>query len=664
MTEDVPQLVKEDPWLEPFTKVIRYRQERYHHALDLIREGWGNLSNFASLHQQWGLQLVNGRWHMTEWLPEAQSVSLVGEFNEWNGETHPLARQSDGTWTLSLPYATIRPHQKYKLRVTGKDATTRDRIPATVQQVEQHPETHDFAALALANDYDYQWKCTTRPQLEEAPLIYEAHVGIAGEEGTVHSYRHFADHVIPHIARTGYNTIQLMAVAEHPYYGSFGYHVSSFFAPSSRFGSPQDLKYLIDTAHAAGLVVLMDVVHSHAVKNIAEGLNDLDGSGALYFHGNENGDHPDWDSKCFDYGREEVQRFLLSNIRYWMEEFRFDGFRFDGVTSMLYWNRGNESFDNYNKYFGLGVDNDAILYLQLATTLAKQIHPQALIIAEDMSGMPGLCRPIAEGGVGFTHRLAMGLPDYWIKTLKHKRDEEWDLHELWHTLSNRRASEAHIAYAESHDQALVGDKTLAFHLMDKEMYWNMSTQSQHPVIERGMALHMMIRLLTFASGGEGYLTFIGNEFGHPEWLDFPREGNQWSYHYARRQWSLVENQDLLYRYLHYFEQAMLSLEREHEILSQEVECVRLDNEGRILGIKRGDLLFIFNFCVDQSYEGSEVYLPDDAIGEYRMLLNTDSSDFRGHHRIDPSVRHYTTDEPPRLRLYLPSRSAIVLERLK
>jgi len=658
MSETRLPLVAEDSWLEPYEKVLNYRVMRYRHALDLMPQGAQRVRAFASCQQYLGAVLVEGQWVFSEWLPGAREVSLIGEFNDWTVGAHPLTRDADGVWHTVVPASVIRAGQGYKLHIVGQDGSARDRLPALAMQTRQDAETHDFCAVVAAPS-DYVWKSAGHRDLQgQAPLIYEAHVGIAGEDGRVHSYREFADAVLPRIIAGGYNTLQLMAVAEHPYYGSFGYHVSNYYAPSSRFGTPDDLRYLVDCAHEAGLVVLMDIVHSHGVKNMAEGLNDLDGSGALYFHAGERGDHPQWDSKCFDYGREEVQRFLLSNLRYWMEEFRIDGFRFDGVTSMLYWHRGMQGFDSLEEYFSRQVDNDAILYLQLATTLVREIHPDALIIAEDMSGMPGLCRPVEDGGIGFTHRLAMGVPDYWIRTLKERRDEDWDLSELWHMLQNRRAGEAHIAYAESHDQALVGDKTLAFRLMDQEMYWHMSRDQAHPLIERGMALHKMIRLLTMAAGGEGFLTFMGNEFGHPEWLDFPREGNDWSYHYARRQWSLVDDPALRYGQLAAFERAFLQLQTDYGFLSGETTCLRLDPAGRVLAFSRGALLFVLNFSVDTSYEGSEVYLP--APGSWQVILDSDAHEFGGHGRLDPSVTHHTTGDPPRLQLYLPHRTILVL----
>jgi 1,4-alpha-glucan branching enzyme len=352
-----------------------------------------------------------------------------------------------------------------------------------------------------------------------------------------------------------------------------------------------------------------------------------------------------------------VRHFLLSNIRYWLEEFRFDGFRFDGVTSMLYHSRGNRVFRSYDDYFGGDADEDAILYLQLATRLAQELRPDALLVAEDMSGMPGLCRPIDEGGVGFTHRLAMGIPDYWIKLLKHHRDEDWDLGELWGVLANRRPGEANIAYAESHDQALVGDKTLAFHLMDQEMYWHMTLDDPHPVIERGIALHKMIRLFTMVIGGEGWLNFMGNEFGHPEWLDFPREGNDWSYHYCRRQWSLVDDSSLKYRWLADFDRELVGLAARSGLLeSAPARCLWMDHAKKIIVAERAGLIFVFNFSVGESPFGYAVHVGAGGVRE--LVLESDQSGFGGHGRVDPSV-NYPLDDDGVMCVYSPSRSAQV-----
>ena len=442
------------------------------------------------------------------------------------------------------------------------------------------------------------------------------------------------------MAELGYNAIQLMAIQEHPYYGSFGYHVSNLFAVSSRFGTPEELKELIDTAHSLGLILLLDVVHSHSVKNTNEGLNLFDGTDYQYFHAGPRGEHPAWDSMLFDYSKFEVQRLLLSNVRYWLEDFRFDGFRFDGVTSMIYLDHGlGKGFSSYDEYFGANLDPDALAYLQMANILAHAIKPAAITIAEDVSGMVGMARPVADGGLGFDYRLAMGVPDNWIKLLKEKRDEDWDLGSIFHTLLNRRKDEKHIGYAESHDQALVGDKTIAFRLMDKDMYYNMDTDSKSLVVDRGVALHKMIRLITFSLAGEGYLNFMGNEFGHPEWVDFPREGNNWSFHHARRHWSLADNPRLRYAGLLRFDKAMLHLDKQFHLLEDPlVEQLALHEDTRQLIFRRGPLVFAFNFHPTESYVGLRIPVPDPK--DYRVVLDTDNKNFGGFGRLDPNVVHF------------------------
>jgi 1,4-alpha-glucan branching enzyme len=661
MTE-TPLLVENDPWLKPHEEAIQRRIARFHEALADVNQRTGSLSSYATGHQYIGIHFhpKTRTWTVREWAPQAKAVYLIGDFNGWNRESHPLVLDNGGVWQLKLPETALSHGQRVKLHIIGADHSRRDRIPACIRRAVQEQGTNDYSGQIWSPSEAYPWRHEFDPASIRTPFIYEAHVGMAGEEGRVHTYREFADHIIPRIKDCGYNTIQLMAIQEHPYYGSFGYHVSSFFAPSSRFGTPDDLKYLVDTAHGAGLAVLLDLVHSHAVKNVAEGLNDFDGSGSLYFHSGERGDHSQWDSKCFDYGRPEVRQFLLSNVRWWLEEFRFDGFRFDGVTSMLYHSHGNKAFTTYDDYFGSDVEEDAIVYFQLATTLCHRLKPGAMIVAEDMSGMPGLCRPVEEGGIGFTHRLGMGLPDYWIKLLKEVPDEQWDLGAIWGVMTNRRTGEATIAYAESHDQALVGDKTLAFRLMDQEMYWHMGKGDSDPVIERGIALHKIIRLVTLAFGGEGWLNFMGNEFGHPEWVDFPREGNGWSYQHCRRQWSLGDNPDLKYEWLGAFDRTLVQWATESGVLgAPEASLLNIDASNQVLCAERGGFVFVINLSVDRSLPDYE--LPVKEGGDYRLVLDTDATEFGGQGRLDRRIV-YPVNAEGKLTVYTPARTALVFER--
>ena len=657
-----PKLVQDDPWLEPHQGAIERRMNQFSAVLAEIEQGSKTLAAYATGHKYVGIHFhpAANQWKIREWAPAAQAVSLLGDFNNWDRGSHPLAPSDSGVWSLDLPADALAHGQKVKLHILGADGSRRDRIPACIRRAVQDPTTHDYSGQIWNTPQPYVWKNEFDPASIKSPLIYESHVGMAGEDPRVHTYREFADSVLPRVVKGGYNTVQLMAVQEHPYYGSFGYHVSSFFAPCSRFGTPEDLKYLIDTAHGLGLGVLLDVVHSHAVKNLAEGLNDFDGSGHQYFHDGPLGDHPAWDSKCFDYGRPEVRQFLLSNVRYWLEEFRFDGFRFDGVTSMLYHSRGNKSFRNYDDYFGSDADDMAILYLKLASKLIQDLKPGAIAIAEDMSGMPGLCRPLEDGGIGFSYRLAMGIPDYWIKLLKHSRDEDWDIGELWGILANRRFGESTISYAESHDQALVGDKTLAFWLMDKEMYWHMAKTDTHPAIERGIALHKLIRLVTLVLGGEGWLNFMGNEFGHPEWLDFPREGNGWSYHYCRRQWSLVDNPELKYGWLGEFDRQLMDFAKNTGLLSTPpAQLLHLDQGQKILVAERANLIFVFNFSVGNSLFDYSIQVPGHETRE--LVLDTDQANTGGHGRVD-HASDYPVTEDGMMKIYSPSRSGVVFTK--
>jgi len=661
-------LLDEETWLQPYASHIAQRHARYQEALQAINDYAGSIVEFASSHEYYGIQVdpIRKGWTYREWAPNAQALYLIGDFNGWNRTSHPLRKNSRGDWEIFLPYAqyqsTFVHESKIKVRVLGANGTDLDRIPPYIRRVIQDEETKDFAGQLWFPEKPFQWTDQKFSLKKSAsmPLIYECHVGMAQEKEGVGTYLEFEKNILPRIQAAGYNAIQLMAVMEHPYYGSFGYHVSNFFAPSSRFGTPEELKSLINTAHSMGIAVIMDLVHSHAVKNINEGLNEFDGTEEGYFHAGERGYHAGWDSKLFNYGKWEVQQFLLSTIRYWMEEFHFDGFRFDGATSMLYRHHGLITFDTADHYFNDGVDEEALTYFQLANTLIHAVNPDAISIAEEVSGMPGLSRQIEEGGIGFDFRLAMGIPDFWIRTLKHKTDEQWDLFELWHELTNRPAKEKSIAYAESHDQALVGDKSLAFWLMDKEMYFSMSVLEQNLVIDRGIALHKLIRLLTLTLGGEGYLNFIGNEFGHPEWVDFPREGNDWSYQHARRQWSLVDDPLLRYQQLAAWDKAMIQLVTQHQLLSSEAaHQLYLEPTKKVLAYSRGNLIFVFSLHPSDSYEGLAIPVP--GAGDYQVVLHSDAPEFGGFDRIDSSLS-YSTNANQELLLYLPSRVGMVLKR--
>ena len=659
-------IIKNDPWLEPFAEAIN---GRHNDAVCKRKQLGGNLVDFANGHHYFGLQHnVDGTWTFREWAPNATAVTLIGDFSDWKEEAmYSLIKGENGVWEATFPASAIKHGDLYKMMVHW-DGGEGQRIPAYATRVVQDPRTAIFSAQVWEPEQAYRWTTEDFTPDTRPLLIYECHIGMAQQREGVGTYNEFRDNVLPRIAADGYNAIQIMAIQEHPYYGSFGYHVSSFFAASSRFGTPEDLKALIDAAHAEGIAVIMDIVHSHAVKNEVEGLGRLDGSYDLYFYGDGRREHPAWDSLCFDYGKNEVLHFLLSNCKYWMEEYHFDGFRFDGVTSMLYYNHGlGQAFGGYGDYYNGAQDTNAITYLTLANELIHEYNPSAITIAEEMSGMPGLALPVKDGGIGFDYRMAMGIPDYWIKTLKEKKDEDWHPTSIFWELTNRRADEKTISYVESHDQALVGDKTVIFRLIDKEMYWHMEKDDDNMTVARGIALHKMIRLVTIATINGGYLNFMGNEFGHPEWIDFPREGNGWSYKYARRQWDLVDREDLKYRYLNDFDNAMVELvSSQYDFQALPIRKLWEKDDDQVLAFMRGDLVFVFNFNPFKSFDGYGILAP---AGSYQTVLSTDRPEFGGYGNIDEQVEHLTVSDPlykPHgvewLKLYLPARSAIVLRK--
>ena len=661
------KIYQTDPWLEPYAKAIEARHERIL-AEKRKLAGDGPLGDAANNHLYYGLHHSKDGWVIREWAPNASRIYLIGDFNNWKRTPdYALQPVGSGNWELRLGELFLSHGCLYKLWIEWPGGGG-ERIPAYATRVVQDPETKVFCAQVW-DPVPYEWKHRS-PGKRPHPLIYECHIGMSGEKEGVSTFDEFRTNVLPRVKRLGYDTLQIMALQEHPYYGSFGYQVSSFFALSSRFGTPEEFKRLVDEAHAAGIAVIMDIVHSHAVGNEAEGLGKLDGDESLYFYKGDAGHHPAWGTRCFDYGKDEVKYFLLSNCKYWMQEYHLDGFRFDGVTSMLYWNHGlGADFGDYALYFNEGVDENAVCYLGLANMLIHELNPKALTIAEDVSGMAGLAAPFNAGGVGFDFRMAMGIADHWIKWIKELSDEQWSMGGIWWELTNKRADEKTVSYAECHDQALVGDKTIIFRLIDKEMYFSMRKDQPNPIVDRGVALHKLIRLATAATCGGGYLTFMGNEFGHPEWIDFPREGNGWSYKHARRLWSIADNRELRFHGLEEFDEAMIHFLKKEKLLSATPELLTADEEKKVLIFRRENCIFALNFNPQGSFQDYGFAAPE---GEYEMAFSSDDPRFGGFGRLEGPQRHVSVAErcpngnqayDHTLYLYLPCRCAIVLKKI-
>lgn len=663
-------IIKHDLWLEPFEEAIN---GRYRYVLgkksELTNGGKQSLSDFATGYLYFGLHKTSKGWVFREWAPNATQIYLIGTFSNWKeDQAYAMTRLENGNWEIELPADVLHHGDLYKLIVHWNGGCG-ERIPAWATRVVQDAQTGIFNAQVWDPQTPYVFKTKNFKPATDPLLIYECHIGMAQQEEKVGTYNEFREKILPRVAKAGYNCIQVMAVQEHPYYGSFGYHVSNFFAASSRFGTPDELKELIDAAHALGIAVIMDIVHSHSVKNEVEGLANFAGDPNQYFYPGARREHPAWDSLCFDYGKNEVIHFLLSNCKYWLEEYSFDGFRFDGVTSMLYFSHGlGEAFVNYADYYNGHQDDNAICYLTLANDLIHQVKVNAITIAEDVSGMPGIAAKIEDGGYGFDYRMAMNIPDYWIRTIKDKIDEDWKPSSMFWEVTNRRKNEKTISYAESHDQALVGDKTIIFRLIDADMYWHMQKGDANYVVNRGIALHKMIRLITASTMNGGYLNFMGNEFGHPEWIDFPREGNGWSCKYARRQWDLVDNKNLLYHVMADFDADMLKLLKGvKSFQTTPVQEIWHNDEDQVLAFQRKDLIFVFNFNPKKSFTDYGFLVTP---GKYMAVLNTDSPLYGGNGLTDDTVEHFTVADPlyarekkEWLKIYIPARTAVVLKKM-
>lgn len=663
------RLKQHDTWLTPYLSEVKMHLDRYNDKFEQLTDG-KTLCDAVNGHLYFGFHRTENGWVFREWLPGADAVWLTGDFNGWEKYSLPLTNIGEGVWEIKLSGKDALKHGQHVKLIVGRKGISFERIPAYIKRTVMDKSTYKLCGQIWEPEKPFKWtdKSFYGKKRHASPVIYEAHIGMAQEKYGVGTYIEFADTTLEWIEKMGYNTVQLMAIQEHPYYASFGYQVTNFFAPSHHFGTPEELKYLINKAHKKGIAVLLDVVHSHACPNECEGLHMQDGTEGQYFHEGDRGWHPAWKTRIFNYGKNEVLHFLLSNLKYWQDEFHFDGFRFDGVTSMLYENHGlGEAFTNYGMYYSLNTNVDAANYLRLANELIHENNPYAVTVAEEMSGMPGMCLPLDDAGIGFDYRLSMGVPDMWIKLLKEQAMENWNMMYLWHELTTGRESEKTVGYAESHDQAMVGDKTIIFRLADAEMYTGMCKDYHTPSMDTAIDMHKLIRFITMTLSRDGYLNFMGNEFGHPEWIDFPREGNNWSYHYARRQWSLVESKEYKYEWLAAFDKDMIAFAKRTRLLSgKKPQSIWLDNDKNLIIFERGGKLFVFNLHPTQSQPDVFVSCHLTGKGDYKVSFSSDDESYGGQARISKDYIYTakTTKYGTGFSIYLPCRCAVVLEKVK
>ena len=613
---------------------------------------------------------VDGFWHqrigtfighdlivIREYAPNAHFVSVIGDFNHWDRGRDPLKRISNTEWEITLDRARVMPGSRYKLHIAGHNGG-RDRIPSTCPYARQSSDG-DFAAIFEFNVLSPPTRLQKQP---EHLKVYELHIGLAASGPRIGTYLEVAHDVIHRVKYAGYTAVQLMAVHEHPYYGSFGYHVSNPYGICSRFGTRQDFKYLVDNCHEVGLLVIIDLVHAHAVKNLSEGLGEFDGQDGYLFKTGQNALHPAWDSLVYDYENQATVSYLLSNARYWIEEYGIDGFRVDGVTSILYNDHGigHTGFTD-NDYLGSNLNQSGLLYLVLLCKLAHELRPDFILIAEDVSGLPGLARPALLGGVGFDYRLQMGLPDFFESVAKDVMDDGISPSRIWHALVSRRFDERHIGYVESHDQAIVGGQSLIFRLLGPKMYTDMHAETQSHDVHLAVAVVNVAKSIVFFLGGEAWMSFIGNEFGHPDWVEFPTPDNDDCFEYAYRKWYLATDSALMYEKMAAFDRDLMH-QRKIAVTWDEsyMTAPLLDDNRKLSVFHRDRVVLVCNTTTDVSYE--DVWVPVPEQGNYRVILSTEEHRYGGYGRVNENMQYATiaVDGNAYIRLYVPSMSAIFM----
>jgi len=423
--------------------------------LYLFREG-----THTRMYEHLGAQVLDGGVHFAVWAPNATGVSVLGDFNGWDPDAHTMYPTDAGIWKAFVAEAEVG--MTYKYAVAGADGVVRVKADPYGFLFEVPPKS---ASVVWRLDYEWSdeaWMAGrgTRFGLDAPVAIYEMHLGSWRKKpnGDSPSYRELADPLIEHLTATGFTHVEFMPVMEHPFYPSWGYQIIGYFAPTSRYGTPQDLMYLIDRLHEAGFGVILDWVPSHFATD-GHGLTRFDGT-ALYEHEDpRQGFHPDWRSYVFNYGRNEVRSFLLSSADFWLSRFHADGLRVDAVASMLYLDYSRGPGEWVPNVHGGNENLEAISFLQAMNTAVYRDHPGIQTIAEESTAWPGVTRPVDAGGLGFGYKWDMG----WMHdTLEYFHLDP--IHRSYHhdalTFRMLYAYDEHFVLALSHDEVVHGKGSL------------------------------------------------------------------------------------------------------------------------------------------------------------------------------------------------------------
>jgi 1,4-alpha-glucan branching enzyme len=442
----------------PATAPPRHAAALGEQDIHLFREG-----THARLYRKLGCQLGEGSARFAVWAPNAQSVSVIGEFNQWRSDAHPAQARWDSSGIWEVEIDGVAAGQKYKYVIVTRDGQRLEKADPFARYAQCPPETASVAWNA--DDYvwgDEGWMSTrARHNALDAPMsVYEMHMGSwrRGEDGAMLDYRSTARLLADYLTRLGFTHVELLPVMEHPFYGSWGYQTTGYYAPTARYGTPQDFKFFVDTMHQAGIGVIVDWVPSH-FPNDAHGLAQFDGT-YLYEHADpRQGFHPEWKSAIFNYSRNEVRAFLLSSAMMWLDEYHVDGLRVDAVASMLYLDYARKEGEWVPNQYGGRENLDAVSFLRLLNESAYRDHPDVQIIAEESTAWPMVSRPVYLGGLGFGMKWNMG----WMHdTLEYMHEDP--IHRRWHhgqlTFSLIYAFNENFMLPLSHDEVVYGKGSL------------------------------------------------------------------------------------------------------------------------------------------------------------------------------------------------------------
>ena len=432
------------------------------------------------------------------WAPSARGVRVTGDFDYWSGRGFPMrAMGSSGVWELFVPDVGDGAH--YKFQVLGADGVRREKADPMAFATEVPPATASVVFTAGHEWGDADWLATrAATQLHTSPMsIYEVHIG-SWRQGL--SYRQLADELVDHVLETGFTHVEFLPVAEHPFGGSWGYQVSSYYAPSARFGSPDDFRYLVDRLHQAGIGVIVDWVPAHFPKD-AWALARFDGT-PLYEHADpRRGEQPDWGTFVFDFGRREVRNFLVANALYWLEEFHVDGLRVDAVASMLYLDYSRKEGEWLPNVYGGRENLDAVAFLQEVNATVYRRVPGAVTIAEESTDWPGVTRATHLGGLGFGFKWNMGWMHDTLGYISHEPiHRQYHHHEM--TFSMMYAYAENYVLPISHDEVVHG-KGSVLHKVPGDRWQQMATvRTLYAYMWAHPGKQLLFMGQEFAQGGE------------------------------------------------------------------------------------------------------------------------------------------------------------------